>query len=962
MKTLFIKFLTAVILLSIPTLMFAQAPPLGSAANFVLFTTVGAVGNAGISQVTGNVGTNSGAITGFGNVNGVMHTSDGTTGQCAADLLIAYNLLNSTVATFFPAPLLGNGQILNAGVYSLSGASTLNGILTLDAQGNGSAVFIFKIQGPFSTAANSKVKLINGALACNVFWKIEGLVSMASATVMRGTIIANNAAINLSTGDTLEGRALSTTGAVNVLGVLAYTPIGCGSPLLTGPAAPALGTTQCYGLFSTDGPVSNAGITHVTGDVGTNVGLTTGFNPLFVTGMIHPIPDVSTSQCAADLGIVYTYLNTLPYDIELLYPAQFGHNLVLTPHTYLMNAATTFTDTLYLNAMGNADAVFVIKINGALTTSTYSKVVLINGTLAKNVYWKVDGAVSINDYSLFKGTIVANNAAILLATGVNLEGRALTTTGALGTTAITATMPPGCGGSAAPLITTQPVNQTACEGSSVSFSVTATGTALTYQWRIGTVNLTNGGNIYGATSSTLTFNPVKVTNAALNYNVVINGTYLPDVTSNNASLVVNATPVPFINAGNTPCANNIPVDYYTEAGMTNYVWTVTTGGTITAGQGTSEILAGWNAPGPGTVTVNYSSIAGCPSAGPAIFPISVNNSPSAAGPVTGTATVCTGANGIAYSVAPISFATSYVWILPVGASIATGAGTNNITVDFSASALSGNVSAAGNNICGNGLFSVNFPVTVNGLPEAAGAITGPASVCSPSTGNIYAVPLVTNATSYIWSLPVGATITSGANSNTITVSYSASAYSGNLSVFGSDLCGNGQASTAYSVGVNSVPIAPVVTVDNDMLTSSAAIGNQWYFEGNLIPGATNQTYQATQSGRYTTIVTLNGCSSGASVSVNVVMTGIGEQHGTSIQIFPVPNDGMFRVSITSPTRDTFTIQVFNNLGVIISETDKIEVKGTVEKSIDLRPAANGIYIVMVKSSTTHLLRRVIINN
>jgi hypothetical protein len=444
MKTLLFNALTAVMLLLIPTLNFAQAPLLGTAADFVLFSTVGAVTNTGISQLTGNVGTNSGSSTGFGNVNGVMHDNDGASAQCAADLLIAYNLLNSTVPTFFPAPLLGNGQILTEGVYSISGAATLNLDLTLDAQLSVNAVFIFQIQGSFSTNADSKIKLINGAQACNVFWKVEGLVSMASGSTMRGTVIANNAGINMNTGDTLEGRALSTAGAVTVDGVLAYIPIGCGSPILTGPTAPALASTECYALFSSDGPVSNSGITYVTGDVGTNVGLTTGFDPLLVTGTIHPIPDASTAQCAADLGNVYTYLNTLPTDIELLYPAQFGNNLVLTPHTYLMNAATVFTDTLYLNAQGFAKAVFVIQINGALSTSTYSKVLLINGAQAKNVYWKIDGAVNINDYSVFRGTIVCNNGAIDLTTGVTLDGRALTTTGALGTTAITATMPPGC--------------------------------------------------------------------------------------------------------------------------------------------------------------------------------------------------------------------------------------------------------------------------------------------------------------------------------------------------------------------------------------------------------------------------------------------------------------------------------------------------------------------------------------
>jgi len=301
MKNKLLRTLTVVLLLFLSATNFAQAPPLGTAADFVLFSTVGAVGNTGISQITGNVGTNSGAITGFGNVNGVMNTSNGVSGQAAADLTIAYNHLNSTVPGFFPAPLLGNGQILNAGVYSISGAATLNLELTLDGQNDPNAVFIFQIQGPFSTSADSKVKLINGALACNVFWKVEGLVDMSSGTTMRGTIIANNAAINMNVGDTLEGRALSTTGAVNVSGVLAYTPIGCGSPVLMGPAAPDLVSAACYAIFSSDGPVSNAGITYVTGDVGTNVGLTTGFNPVFVTGMVHPIPDGSTAAAATDL-------------------------------------------------------------------------------------------------------------------------------------------------------------------------------------------------------------------------------------------------------------------------------------------------------------------------------------------------------------------------------------------------------------------------------------------------------------------------------------------------------------------------------------------------------------------------------------------------------------------------------------------------------------------------------------
>ncbi|MCE3297236.1 MAG: hypothetical protein K0R65_2950 [Crocinitomicaceae bacterium] len=538
MKNKLLCIITALVSLIIPKVYLGQAPNLGTAADFVLFSSVGAIGNTGISHVTGNVGTNSGAITGFGNVNGQMHSGDLVTAQCSADLLIAYGQLSATVPGFFPAPLLGNGQVLVPGVHLIAGPATLNSNLTLDAQGDPDAVFIIRINGAFGVNANANVQLLNGALACNVFWQVGDLVSIAAGATMRGNII-NNGSIHLGTGATLEGRALSIAGQVTIDGILAYTPIGCGSPVLTGPASPDLNGIGCFALFSSNGPVTNTGVTTVYGDVGTNSGLTTGYDPLLVTGEIHPNPDGSTAQAASDLTDAYAYLNTLPYDIELLYPAQFGNSLVLTPHTYLMNAAVTFTDTVFLNARGNPDAVFVIQVNGAFTTSTFAIVTLINGTQAKNVYWKIDGATNINGFSEFKGTIIGNNGAINLASGATIIGRALTTTGALNTTAMSISLPSSC----SPFTITEPVNQTACEGSSASFTVVATGDDLTYQWRKGNVNLNNGGSISGATSATLTINPVTASDAALNYNVIITGGFTPSDTSSNVSLTVLTAPV-----------------------------------------------------------------------------------------------------------------------------------------------------------------------------------------------------------------------------------------------------------------------------------------------------------------------------------------------------------------------------------------------------------------------------------
>lgn len=422
---------------------FAQAPNLGTAANFVLFSTNGAVNMNSINQLTGNVGTNNGTSTNFENINGQLHDADGVSAQCATDLLTAYNQLNSTIPDFFPSSLLGNGDTLIAGVYDISAATTLNLDLYLDAKADANAVFIFKIAGPLSTNAGSQIKLINGALACNVFWKVEGLVDMTTGTSMKGTVIANNAAIIINTGSTLEGRALSTSGAVTVDGILGYTPIGCGSPAHNGPAAPVLGAAACYAIFSTDGAVSNSGVTTITGDIGSNNGSATGFDPLLVTGMIHPIPDISTAQAAADLLVAYNYVNALAYDIELKYPVKLGGNLVLTPHTYLMNSAAHLTDTLFLNAEGNANAVFVLQVNGALTSSTYAHVALTNGAQAENVFWKIEGAVSLNNYAVFCGTIICNNGSLgALNIGVVLNGRSLTTAGAITTAAITAIVSP----------------------------------------------------------------------------------------------------------------------------------------------------------------------------------------------------------------------------------------------------------------------------------------------------------------------------------------------------------------------------------------------------------------------------------------------------------------------------------------------------------------------------------------
>lgn len=212
------------------------------------------------------------------------------------------------------------------------------------------------------------------------------------------------------------------------------------SPVMTGEKSskiiqsmmpPMMGLTSTYALYSSNGSISNSGMSFITGDIGTNVGMTTGFVALNVTGMIHLMPDMATGMCMGSLLTLYNSLNLLPVNVELLNPAQFGHNMILTPQTYHLNAATMLTDTLYLDAMGDPNAVFCIQINGALTTAANSRVILMNGAMSRNVFWKIEGAVTMSANTVMRGIVVSNNGAIVIESGSMLDGTAFTTTGAI---------------------------------------------------------------------------------------------------------------------------------------------------------------------------------------------------------------------------------------------------------------------------------------------------------------------------------------------------------------------------------------------------------------------------------------------------------------------------------------------------------------------------------------------------
>jgi hypothetical protein len=226
MKNKLLIITAAFTLLSIPKSNFAQAPSLGRVATFALFTKAGAFGNTGTTNVTGDIGTNVGAFTGFppGTLTGTIHVADSVTALAAINLDTAYNRLTVTTCDSTIGATIGNGQTLTAKVYCITTLATLNGNLILNGQGNPNALFIFKINGALSTSNSSTITVINSASLNNVYWQINGSFTLGDSSVFRGTLIANGA-INLLPYSSILGRGLSVGGAISLHSNVNTVPI-----------------------------------------------------------------------------------------------------------------------------------------------------------------------------------------------------------------------------------------------------------------------------------------------------------------------------------------------------------------------------------------------------------------------------------------------------------------------------------------------------------------------------------------------------------------------------------------------------------------------------------------------------------------------------------------------------------------------------------------------------------------
>ncbi len=411
-----------------------------------------------------------------------------------------------------------------------------------------------------------------------------------------------------------------------------------------------------------------------------------------------------------------------------------------------------------------------------------------------------------------------------------------------------------------------------CQGTSTTFNP---GNYVTYEWSTGEITPTLTTNQQGPVW-------VKVTN---NNGCIAHDTVMVYVDS----LPLANHPV---NGLSTVCQgqNNViytidPLQY-----AASYSWTLPPGAT---GTSTTNSVTLDYATSATTGTLIVHGLNPCGNGPDITMAVTVDPLPSAAGLITGPPEVCQGQQGVVFSVPVIANATSYIWNLPPGCTIVSGAGTTNILVNVSLNAASGIVSASGSNNCGTGV-AYSIPLLINLFPQPAGIINGPPVVCQGQQGAVYNIPLVTGADSYQWILPPGAYITAGLGTNTVTLSFDSTALSGNLTVCGHSVdCGNGIPST-FMLTVNPIPVPAGIVSGPAVLCQGQA--NIAY----SVPAITNATSYiwtipagcSIQSGAGTNMIGTTFNTSAVSGTITVrgdnAACGMGRRSGINLTVNPLP--------------------------------------------------------------------------
>jgi hypothetical protein len=293
------------------------------------------------------------------------------------------------------------------------------------------------------------------------------------------------------------------------------------------------------------------------------------------------------------------------------------------------------------------------------------------------------------------------------------------------------------------------------DGTGYVYSVPVIANAVNYTWTVPAgFTITSGNNTNEIT--------VGVSGTAVSGNITVFGSSLcGSGESSSLAVTVNERPSPTLGGPAVICSGTTGNIYTTESGMTGYAWIVSAGGTITAGgTGSSNtVTVSWTTPGPQSVSVNYINTQGCAANTATTYAVTVNPLPVPA--ISGNSLLCQDLSAV-YSTQ--SNMTDYVWNV-TGGTITAGAGTNAVTVLWTA-AGSQTISVNYDNSNGcSAAVPTSYPVTVMALPVPV--ITGPPVACETSLTLTYTTEA--GMSDYVWEITPNSGSLNQNGSNTVTV-------------------------------------------------------------------------------------------------------------------------------------------------------------------------------------------------
>lgn len=382
-----------------------------------------------------------------------------------------------------------------------------------------------------------------------------------------------------------------------------------------------------------------------------------------------------------------------------------------------------------------------------------------------------------------------------------------------------------------------------CLGSIESFSITNIPNATNYNWSLPSGWLLNSGNGTTTISST-------VGTANGNIQVTASNFCGTSATRTLGSMVKFIPTAPTSIIGNNAVCKqgNASFRINRNSAATSYTWTVPSSWAISNGNGDTIINTIVGNVG-GLISVYSSNVCGNSSA--TNLNVAIDSIPTQAAIISGNINPCL-TSSQTYSITPIANASSYNWIVPSGWVINNGQLSTNLQVTVGPN--SGNIQVAAINFCGTGAYK-SLATSIETIPAAPTSVIGNNVVCKSST-QTYVTNRISNASSYIWTLPNGWNISTGLNDTFITVNVGST--SGNVSVRATNFCGTSSNKSLF-VSVDSIPPQP----NSISGISNPCNGSSTTYSLINIPNATSYIWNLPSSWSF------NGNQNGSSINVNV---------------------------------------------------------------------------------------------